>query len=89
LPLYIVLGILGTLVLIAGIVIAVIKVRDLTSKAAVADVPLHEAPAEVEPPKIDRYADVNEVRQGDDEASRYTDVVAVRRGNYDAPDDPL
>ena len=85
------LGILGTLVLIAGIVIAVIKVRDLTSKAAVADVPLQEAPAEVEPPapKIDRYADVNEVRQGDDEASRYTDVVAVRRGNYDAPDSPL
>jgi hypothetical protein len=34
LPLYIVLGILGTLVLIAGIVIAVIKVRDLTSKPA-------------------------------------------------------
>jgi hypothetical protein len=34
LPLYIVPGILGTLVLIAGIVIAVIKVRDLTSKPA-------------------------------------------------------
>jgi hypothetical protein len=92
LPLYIVLGILGTLVLIAGVVIAVIKLRDLTSKPAPPnDVPMEEAPAKADPPapKIDRYADVTDVRQGNDEASRYTDVVAVRKGNYEAPDDPL
>jgi hypothetical protein len=87
LPLYIVLGILGALVLIAGVVIAVIKLRDVPSRAAVADVPLQEADPPA--PKIDRYADVNEVRQGNDELSRYADVVAVRRGNYEAPDDPL
>jgi cell division septation protein DedD len=79
LPLYIVLGILGTLVLIAGVVIAVIKLRDLTSKPAPPnDVPLQEAPA----PKIDRHAE-------NDELSRYSDVVAVRQGNYEAPCDPL
>jgi hypothetical protein len=67
LPLYIVLGILGTLVFIAGVVIAVIKLRDLTSKpAAPNDVPMEEpkkpaaaaaAPAAVFDPNA-RYSDL-------------------------------
>jgi hypothetical protein len=76
LPLYIVLGILGTLVLIAGVVIAVIKLRDLTSKPAPPnDVPMEEpkkpaataAPAAV----FDPDARYGELGDADPEDPRY------------------
>jgi hypothetical protein len=71
-----VLGILGTLVLIAGVVIAVIKLRDLTSKpAAPNDVPMEEpkkpaaaaAPAAV----FDPDARYGELGDADPEDPRY------------------
>jgi hypothetical protein len=75
LPLYIVLGILGTLVLIAGGVIAVIKLRDLTSKpAAPNDVPMEEPkkPAAAAPAAVfDPDARYGELGDADPEDPRY------------------
>jgi hypothetical protein len=73
LPLYIVLGILGTLVIIAGVVIAVIKVRDLTSKPAPPpkEVPMEEPKKPAAAAVFDPDARYGELGDADPEDPRY------------------
>jgi hypothetical protein len=79
LPLYIVLGVLGALVLAAGLAIAVIKVRDLKSRPAPKAVPMEEPPkaaAVAEKPKPAEFdADARYTQfEPDAEDPRYTSL---------------